>query len=93
LQYLANLAASDRSADLFAHVYVRHLGDMYGGKLIARMVPGSGRWYEFENRSDLVKAFNAKLTMDLADEALVAFDYFANIFRDLWARISMAHEH
>ena len=92
LQYLANLAVSDRSADLFAHVYVRHLGDMYGGKLIARMVPGSGRWYEFENRSDLVKAFNAKLTMDLADEALVAFDYFANIFRDLWTRISIAHE-
>jgi heme oxygenase len=93
LDYLSTLYESEQAPDLFAHVYVRHLGDMYGGKLIARRVPGSGRWYEFDNRADLVKRFNAKLTMDLADEALVAFDYFANIFRDLWTRISIADEH
>lgn len=87
LKYLTALFASERSAQLMAHVYVRHLGDMYGGKLIARRVPGSGRWYEFDNRSDLVRRFNAHLTLDLADEALVAFDWFAEIFQDLWHRI------
>ncbi len=87
LDYLSTLYESERAPDLFAHVYVRHLGDMYGGKLIARRVPGAGRWYEFDNRADLVKRFNAKLTMDLAPEALVAFDYFSNIFQDLWRRI------
>lgn len=87
LEYLTELAGSDRSQDLFAHVYVRHLGDMYGGKLIARAVPGSGRWYEFDNRADLVKQFNARLSMDLAPEALVAFDHFGNIFQDLWTKI------
>lgn len=87
LKYLTALFASDRSAQLMAHVYVRHLGDMYGGKLIARRVPGSGRWYEFDNRADLVRRFNAHLTRDLADEALVAFDWFAEIFQDLWHRI------
>jgi len=87
LDYLSTLYESDRAPLIFAHVYVRHLGDMYGGKLIARRVPGTGRWYEFDNRADLVKRFNAKLSMDLAPEALVAFDHFANIFQDLWNKI------
>jgi heme oxygenase len=87
LDYLSSLYESDRAPDLFAHVYVRHLGDMYGGKLIARRVPGSARWYEFDNRADLVKRFNAKLSMDLAPEALRAFDWYGKIFQDLWARM------
>lgn len=87
LRYLRALFASDRSHQLFAHVYVRHLGDMYGGKLIARRVPGSGRWYEFDNRADLVKRFNAHLSLDLADEALTAFDWYGKIFQALWEKI------
>lgn len=69
---------------LFAHVYVRHMGDLYGGKLIARLVPGSGLMYQFEDRSSLVKVFNEKLNIELKDEALVSFDFFKEIFTDLW---------
>jgi heme oxygenase len=87
LAYLTDLYNSDRKHQLFAHIYVRHLGDMYGGKLIARVVPGSGRWYEFDNRVELLKNFNAMLSMDLADEALVAFEQYGNIFKDLWNKI------
>lgn len=86
LEYLNNLYRTQPD-QLFAHVYVRHLGDMYGGKLIARAVPGSGRWYEFDNRADLVKRFNSCLHLDLAPEANRAFDHFSNIFQDLWIRI------
>ena len=87
LRYLTHLFSSERSGDLMAHVYVRHLGDMYGGKLIARVVPGAGRWYEFDNRADLAKRFNSQLHMGLATEALVAFDWFGRIFEDIWQRI------
>lgn len=87
LQHLSDLADSNDPRQLFAHVYVRHLGDMYGGKLISRVVPGTGRWYEFDNRADLVKRFNAALTEDLTAEALVGFDHFGNIFQDLWNKI------
>lgn len=90
LDHLSSLYVSPRRSQLFAHIYVRHLGDMYGGKLISRVVPGSGRWYEFENRAELVKAFNTQLSMDLAEEALVAFDHFGNIFQDLWRKIHTA---
>ena len=90
LDYISELAGSDRSNQLFAHIYVRHLGDMYGGKMISRMAPGEGRWYQFDNRSDLVKRFNAQLTIDLAEEALVAFDFFGDIFKDLARRTGIA---
>ena len=87
MRYLTQLFGSDRSSDLMAHVYVRHLGDMYGGKMIARVVPGAGRWYEFDNRADLAKRFNSQLHLGLAAEALVAFDWFGRIFEDLWIRL------
>jgi heme oxygenase len=87
LNYLTELHDSDNWDKLFAHVYVRHLGDMYGGKILSRRFPGAGRWYEFADRADLVKRFNARLTMDLADEAINAFDHFGKIFHELWPRI------
>lgn len=86
LNHLENVYLANPD-QLFAHVYVRHLGDMYGGKLIARAVPGTGRWYEFENRADLIKRFNSQIHIGLAPEANTAFDHFANIFQDLWNRI------
>jgi heme oxygenase len=87
LEYLSDLYDSPHRDQLFAHVYVRHMGDLFGGKLIARRVPGSGHWYEFENRGDLAKRFGQRVTLDLADEALTAFDQYANIFKDLWTRL------
>jgi hypothetical protein len=60
------------------------MGDLYGGKLMARVVPGSGRTYQFDDRPGIIKAFNEKLTIDLGDEANIAFDHFINIFTDLY---------
>ena len=87
LAYLDQLYSSPRQSQLFAHVYVRHMGDLYGGKLISRVVPGSGLWYQFENRAELSKQFNERITLDRADEALTAFDHYGNIFKDVWSRI------
>ena len=89
LKHLRELHESDSSRLLFAHVYVRHLGDLYGGKIIARNVPGSGKWYEFDDRASLVKEFNSKLSLELGDEALVAFDFFDSIFKELWTKVEM----
>jgi heme oxygenase len=90
LDYLSMLHRSEKSHQLFAHVYVRHMGDLYGGKLISRVVPGSGRWYKFDNRSQLAQTFAQRVSVDLADEALTAFDHFGNIFTDLWTRVNTA---
>jgi len=37
---------------LMAHVYVMHLGDMSGGQMIARKVPGAGRMYQFTTQQN-----------------------------------------
>jgi len=92
LNYLDELLQSDSKHLLFAHVYVRHLGDLYGGKLIARNVPGSGAWYVFEDRPTLVKEFNARLSLELGDEANKAFDFIGKIFEDLWVVIQESRE-
>lgn len=72
---------------LIAHLYVRHMGDLYGGKIIAKRVPGSGLSYQFEDRPLLIKSLDAKLSLDLVNEALLGFDLSAGIFDDLWSKM------
>ena len=82
-QRIRDLYATDRRDQIFAHVYVRHMGDMYGGKVIAKRIPGSGNCYQFEDRPGLIKVFDSKLSMDLLDEALLAFDLAGDLFTEL----------
>ena len=87
-QHIVDLYYSDRKKDIFAHVYVRHMGDLYGGKAIAKRVPGSGKAYQFEDRPGLIKAIDAKLSFDLVDEALNGFDLSMGIFDELQEKIN-----
>jgi hypothetical protein len=64
------------------------MGDLYGGKVIAKRVPGSGRCYEFEDRPGLIRALDAKLSMAILDEALTAFDLAIDVFNELQEKIS-----
>lgn len=81
--YLNELYLEGKHKELLAHVYVRHMGDMYGGKFIAQRVPGPTRAYQFADRSAVIKALNSKLSLDLVPEALHAFDMSMRIFKDL----------
>ena len=87
-QRIVDLYHTDRKDQILAHVYVRHMGDLYGGKVIAKRVPGSGRSYEFEDRPGLIKALDAKLSMAILDEALLAFDLAIDVFNELQEKIS-----
>ena len=68
---------------LLAHLYIRHFGDMYGGQMIKKVVPGSGAMYEFENKKELIEKVRDMLTMDLADEANVAMQFAIDLFEEL----------
>lgn len=68
---------------LLAHIYVRHFGDMYGGQMIKKAVPGSGTMYEFEDRQGLIDKIRPLLSDDLAKEANICFDYVLALFEEI----------
>jgi heme oxygenase (biliverdin-producing, ferredoxin) len=82
VDYVEHVRSLDRK-QLLAHVYVRHMADMYGGQLIKKFVPTSGRYYEFANRAELISKLREMLSDDLADEANVAFDYAIDLFDEI----------
>ena len=54
-------------------MYVRQLGDMYGGQILKNLVPSIGTMYEFTNRSELVKIIRKNRTDDMVLEAIIVF--------------------
>lgn len=73
---------------LMAHVYVRHMGDLSGGQLMAKKVPGSCTMFDFTNDAGLTNdqlkdLIRARCDDSMADEAKLAFDYAARIFQEM----------
>jgi len=64
-----------------AHLYVWHMGDMFGGQMIKKVVPGSHRNLEFQDIPTLMTNIRAKLDDSMADEANVAFDWAIKMMR------------
>lgn len=78
------LSIKDDPKKLMAHIYVRHMGDLSGGQMIAKRVPGSGKYYQFGDNPDAIKdAIRAKLDDSLADEAKVCFEFATKFFEQM----------
>lgn len=83
-QYLLALNYDDNRRHLLkAHMYCRHMGDLFGGQIIKKVAPGKGRFYDFANPTELKAAIRAELTDDLGPEARVAFNWAIKIMRAL----------
>lgn len=65
---------------LLAHIYVKHMGDLYGGQLIRSKVPGSGLMYLFTDRQEIIRNLREKLDISMAQEANKCFDMTLNLF-------------
>jgi heme oxygenase (biliverdin-producing, ferredoxin) len=69
---------------IMAHVYVRHMGDLSGGQMIAKRVPGEGRYYKFNKDTEQLKTIvRSKLNNEMAEEAKVCFDFATKLFQQL----------
>ena len=77
------MSIKDDPKRLMAHIYVRHMGDLAGGQMIAKRVPGSGKYYQFADPESLKTAIRAKLSDDMADEALVCFEFATEFFKEM----------
>lgn len=78
---------------LMGHVYAKHFGDLYGGQMIKKVVPGSGRMYEFENRKELIEKMRERLSDDLGDEANVALDFALKLFDEIAEAHNLPESH
>ncbi len=79
-EYLDSIKKDE--SKILAHLYTWHMGDMFGGQMIKKIVPGSHLSLEFENTRDLMVNLRSKLSDNLADEANVAFDWAIKMMRD-----------
>lgn len=69
---------------LMAHVYVLHMGDLSGGQMIARKVPGEGRMYQFEGDIvELKEKIRTKTNDGMANEAKWVFESATALFKEL----------
>lgn len=82
LDYIKNLSETNPQA-LFAHIYVRHMGDLAGGQMIAKKVPGKGTMYQFEDVDSLKAAIRERLSDDMAEEANRCFDFAIRMFQEM----------
>jgi heme oxygenase len=79
MDYLHSI--KDDPKKIMAHVYVRHMGDLFGGQMLAKLLPGSNNFYKFSDIQSLVKGIREKIDVSLAEEANVAFDHNINMIK------------
>lgn len=77
------LSIKDDPKRLMAHIYVRHMGDLAGGQMIAKKVPGSGKYYQFADPEGLKTAIRERISDDMAEEAKVCFGFATDMFKEM----------
>lgn len=78
-EYCEHIATLDTNG-LLAHIYTKHMGDLYGGQIIKTKVMGAGLMYQFENRKQLIDSLRAKLDTSMAVEANKCFELTLDLF-------------
>jgi len=76
------ISISDDAKKIMAHLYTWHMGDLFGGQMIKKIVPGSHKNLEFKDPKTLMTNIRAKLDDSMADEANVAFSWAIKMMRE-----------
>ena len=77
--YLSTLTEEER----LPHIYLNYLALAYGGQMIKKNVPGSGRMYDFENMHEAIGAIRATQKDEWADEVNKGFQFIISIAGEL----------
>ena len=69
---------------IMAHIYVHHMGDLSGGQMIAKRVPGSTKFYQFDEDVDVLKdKIRTRLDDSMAEEAKICFNFATELFKQM----------
>ena len=67
---------------IMAHLYVWHMGDMFGGQMIKKIIEAPHKHLEFDNSKVMIMKVRAMLTDDMANEANIAFEWAIRILKE-----------
>ena len=77
--YASYIRTLDDPKRIMAHLYTWHMGDLFGGQMIKKIVDAPHTHLDFENPHDLKIAIRGMLSDDMAVEANIAFDWAIKI--------------
>ena len=91
--YIAHIESiQDEAMKLYAHIYVRHMGDLSGGQMIMKKTPGPNRYYRFkdkqvgEYRRIVKETINTYLNVyehSVVPEAKYCFESATKLFKEM----------
>jgi heme oxygenase (biliverdin-producing, ferredoxin) len=81
---------TDDPEKLYAHIYVRHLGDLSGGQMIAKKVPAK-RYYDFGANGqewkrivkEIINNYLNAYEKNVVPEAKLCFNFATRLFREM----------
>ena len=79
--YLGSLSYEE----VLPHVYLNYMAIMFGGQMMKKKVPSTGRMYDFENMQEAIQSIRAVQKNEWADEANKGFDFNIAMFDELEA--------
>lgn len=82
LDYMTYLSQINNPKLILAHLYTWHMGDMFGGQMIKKLVDAPHSHLEFDNMPQLMATLREMLDDSLADEANMAFDWAIKILNE-----------
>lgn len=69
---------------LLPHIYLNYLAIIFGGQIIKKNIPGSGKIYEFDgDLREIAGTIRAVQKDEWANEVNIGFDYLINIYDEL----------
>ena len=92
IEYLRHIESIKEDTEkLYAHIYVRHLGDLSGGQMIRRKTPGQNNYYFFTPEQmkykEIVRTkINQYLNIyqvNVVNEARLCFEYATRLFGEM----------
>ncbi len=79
VNYLSKL----NNETILPHIYLNYLALTYGGQMIKRGVPGSGKMYDFDNLQECINSIRLIQKDQWSDEVNKGFDFIINILDEL----------
>jgi heme oxygenase len=79
VDYLSSLSIEE----VLPHVYLNYMAIMFGGQMIKKAVPSTGRMYEFDNMRETIQSIRNVQKDEWAEEVNKGFDFNISIFEEL----------